>query len=91
MIAYPLHTMRGDSEESLDFLKTQFYFTCACIVGFTVLLVVECMLILFMVKLTREKHLILQSDNNISTGNFTIESSDKSLAFETVSASHTPQ
>ena len=59
MIAYPLHVMHGDSEEKPGFLKTQFYFTCACIVGFTVLLVAEGMLILFMVKLTREKDLIL--------------------------------
>ena len=59
MIAYPLHVINGDSEENLAFLKIQFYFTCACIVGYTVLLVVQGFLILFMVKLTREQHLIL--------------------------------
>ena len=91
MIAYPLHVIHGDSEVNTNYLKTQLYFTCACIVGFTVLLVVEGMFILFMVKLTREKDLILQSDNNISTSDLTIESSDKSLAFETVTVSHTPQ
>ena len=50
MIAYPLHVIHGDSDDSLEYLKVQLYYTCLCIVGYVALLLVQGILLYYLVK-----------------------------------------
>ena len=53
LIAYPLHVIGKQSQETISFIKSALYYTAACIVGYVILLVVQAKIISMLLKFTR--------------------------------------